>query len=189
MRAGLSFPCSPGIWSQTVPYQVKTSHLRSSQSLDVRTRNRLNHMLVSLTLKKKQSEPAPRCHRVTRRAGCQKATMELSLQNLQLLSHLHYPMDTHQLTSSQGEADGVSEREYDVAGVGGGEFALRLVPRQRAAPFYWRSRLHTHTHTQISLLTQLNHGICCFAKPCRHQDDEEKLYHGTGGFLTSMRGG
>jgi hypothetical protein len=54
-----------------------------------------------------------------RRAGCQKATTELSLQNLQLLSHLHYPMDTCQLTSPQGEADGVSEREYDVAGIGG----------------------------------------------------------------------
>jgi hypothetical protein len=51
--------------------------------------------------------------------GCQKATMELSLQNLQLLSHLHYPMDTHQLTSSQGEADGVSEQEYYVAGIRG----------------------------------------------------------------------
>jgi hypothetical protein len=40
----------------------------------------------------------------------------------------------------------VSEREYDVAGIGGGEFALRLVPRQRAAPLYWRSQSHTHTH-------------------------------------------
>jgi hypothetical protein len=28
-------------------------------------------------------------------------------------------MDTRQLTYSQGEADGVSEREYDVAGIGG----------------------------------------------------------------------
>jgi len=55
-------------------------------------------------------------------------------------------MDTYQLTSSQGEADGVSEREYDVAGIGGGEFALRLVPHQRAAPFYRRTRTHTHTH-------------------------------------------
>jgi hypothetical protein len=63
---------------------------------------------------------APRCHRVTSRAGCQKATTELSLQNSQSLSHLHYLTDTHQLTSSQGEADGVSEWEYDIAGVGGG---------------------------------------------------------------------
>jgi hypothetical protein len=85
--------------------------------------------------------------------------MELSLQNLQLLSHLHYPMDTHQLTSSQGEADGVSEQEYDVAGIGGSEFALRLVPHQRAAPFYRRSRSHTHTHTaQIHKLSS-NHNI------------------------------
>jgi hypothetical protein len=54
-------------------------------------------------------------------------------------------MNTHQLTSSQGEADGVSEWEYDIAGVGGGEFALRLVPHQRAASFYWRTRTHSHT--------------------------------------------
>ncbi len=97
---------------------------------------------------------------MTRRAGCQKATMELSLQNLQLLSHLQYPMDTYQLTSSQGEADGVSEWEYDIAGVGRGEFALRLVPRQRAAPFYRRLRSHTHTHTHTlfySTLLALTH--------------------------------
>ena len=37
-------------------------------------------------------------------------------------------------------------RGYDVAGVGGGEFALRLVSRQRVAPLYWRSRTHTYTH-------------------------------------------
>jgi hypothetical protein len=80
--------------------------------------------------------------------------MGLSLQNLQLLSHLRYPMDTRQLTSPQGEADGVSEREYDVAGIGGGEFALRLVPHQRAAPLYWRLRSHTLTH--IEELTKAN---------------------------------
>ena len=40
-----------------------------------------------------------------------------------------------------------SPRGYDGAGVGGGEFALRLVPRQRVAPLYWRSSSHTHTHT------------------------------------------
>jgi hypothetical protein len=71
--------------------------------------------------------------------------MESSLRDLQLLSHLRYPMDTCQLTSSQGEADGVSEREYDVAGVGGGEFALQLVSHQRVAPLYRWSRSHTHT--------------------------------------------
>jgi hypothetical protein len=36
-RAGLSFPCSPGIWFRTVPHRPKTGYLRSSQSLDVRT--------------------------------------------------------------------------------------------------------------------------------------------------------
>jgi hypothetical protein len=38
-------------------------------------------------------------------------------------------------------------RGYDVAGIGGGEFALQLVSRQRVAPPYWRSDTHTHTHT------------------------------------------
>ncbi len=90
-------------------------------------------MLVSLTLKRKCSELAPRCHRVTRRGECQKVTTELSLQNLQSLSHPRYPMDTRQLTSSQGEADGVSDRDMTLQALGGGEFALRLVPRQSAA--------------------------------------------------------
>ncbi len=136
--------CAPPDW--------RLATFAPSQSLDVRTSRRYLSTLVSLTLKRKQSKPAPRCHRVTCQAGCQKATMELSLWNLQLLSHLRYPTDTRQLTSSQGEADGASEREYDVAGIGGGEFALRLVPRQRAAPLYWRSRSHTHTHTMQPLL-------------------------------------
>jgi hypothetical protein len=36
-------------------------------------------------------------------------------------------------------------RGYDIAGVGGGEFALQLVLHQRVAPPYWRSDTHTHT--------------------------------------------
>jgi hypothetical protein len=36
-------------------------------------------------------------------------------------------------------------RGYEIAGVGGGEFTLRLVPRQKVAPLYWRSDTHTHT--------------------------------------------
>ena len=43
------------------------------------------------------AETAPRCHRVTHRAGHQQVT--------QMLSHIHYPTDTRQLTSPQGEAD------------------------------------------------------------------------------------
>jgi hypothetical protein len=35
-------------------------------------------------------------------------------------------------------------REYDVAGIGGGEFTLRLIPRQKVAPLFWRSDTHTH---------------------------------------------
>ncbi len=56
---------------------------------------------------------------MTRRAGCQKATTELSLQNLQLLSHLRYPTDIRQLTSPQGEADGVSDRGITLQALGG----------------------------------------------------------------------
>jgi hypothetical protein len=43
------------------------------------------------------AKTAPKCHRVTRQAGFQKAT--------QLLSYIHYPTETCQLTSPQGEAD------------------------------------------------------------------------------------
>ncbi len=91
-------------------------------------------------------EPAPKCHRVTHRAGHQKVTMECLL-NLQSLFYLCYPETPVSLHSPQGETDVRSPRRYDVAGVGGGEFALRLVPRQRAAPHYWRSSSHTHTHS------------------------------------------
>jgi hypothetical protein len=56
---------------------------------------------------------------VTHQAGCQKATTELSLQNSQSLSHLHYPTDTHQLTSPQGEADGVSDGGMTLQALGG----------------------------------------------------------------------
>jgi hypothetical protein len=40
-------------------------------------------------------------------------------------------------------------REYDIAGIGGGEFTLRLIPCQKVAPLYWRSDTHTHTHTHF----------------------------------------
>jgi hypothetical protein len=92
-------------------------------------------MLVSSTLKKQANELTPRCLRVLRRVGCQKVTTELSLRNLQLLSHLRYLTNTRQLTSSQGEADGVYDGGMMLQALGGDEFALRLVPRQRAAPF------------------------------------------------------
>ncbi len=98
-----------------------------------------------------RASQAPRCHRVTRRAGCQKATTELSLQNLQSLSHLHYPTDTRQLTSPRGEVDGVSDGGMTLQALGGGEFALWLVPRQRVAPFYRRSRTHTHSCAVVSV--------------------------------------
>jgi hypothetical protein len=64
--------------------------------------------------------------------------------NSQSLSYLHYPETPVSLHSPQGETDVWSPRGYDVTGVGGGEFALRLVPRQKADPLHWRSSSHTH---------------------------------------------
>ena len=48
-------------------------------------------------LARSNKETAPRCHRLTRRAGCQKATTEPSQQGLQSLFNLCHPMDTRQL--------------------------------------------------------------------------------------------
>ncbi len=88
---------------------------------------------------------APRCHRVTHRAGCQKATAELSLQNLQSLSHLLYPTDTCQLTSSQGEADGVSDGGKAVQALGGVNSPCGWY-RVRGQLPSTGGREHTHTH-------------------------------------------
>jgi hypothetical protein len=35
--------------------------------------------------------------------------------------------------------------------LGGGEFTLGMIPRQKEAPLYWRSDTHTHTHTHVSI--------------------------------------
>jgi hypothetical protein len=51
--------------------------------------------------------------------GTATCTTELSLQDLQSLSHLRYPMDTRQLTSPQGEADGVSDGGMTLQALGG----------------------------------------------------------------------
>jgi hypothetical protein len=64
--------------------------------------------------------------------------------NLQSLSYLRYPETPITLYSPQEETDVRSLRGYDIAGIGGGEFALRLVPPQSAAALYWRSSSHTH---------------------------------------------
>ncbi len=69
--------------------------------------------------------------------------------NSHSLSYLRYPETPVSLHSPQRETDVWCPRGYDVAGFGGGEFALQLVPCQRAAPLYWRSSSHTHTHTRI----------------------------------------
>jgi hypothetical protein len=52
-------------------------------------------------------------------------------------------------------------RGYDIAGIEGGEVALRLVLRQTVAPPYWRSDTHTHTHTCMLKL----HTIITFPDP------------------------
>jgi hypothetical protein len=91
---------------------------------------------------------APRCYRVTHRAGCQKATMELSLRNSQLLSHLPYPMDTRQLTSSQGEADGVSDGGMRLQTLGGVNSPCGWY-RVRGQLPSTGGREHTHTHTYV----------------------------------------
>jgi hypothetical protein len=51
-------------------------------------------------------------------------------------------------------------REYDVAGVGGGEFTLRLTPRQKVAPLYWRSDTHTHMTEGFQYFGQACARIC-----------------------------
>jgi hypothetical protein len=45
--------------------------------------------------------------------------------------------------------------EYDVAGIGGGEFTLWLIPRQKVAPLYWRSDTHTHMMPLVQLALML----------------------------------
>jgi hypothetical protein len=104
----------------------------------------------------------PRYHRVTRRAGCQKATTELSLQNLQSLSHIRNPKNTSQLTSPQGEADGVTDGRMTLQAWGRGEFALWLVPRQRVAPPLLEDE-NTHTHLPLHCLLILpGHHLDCY---------------------------
>ncbi len=76
--------------------QLRLSQYRSlSRAVTLTTHDRL---FGNLKRQERQvAEMAPKCHRVTRWAGFQKAT--------QSLSHIRYPTDTRQLTSPQGEAD------------------------------------------------------------------------------------
>ncbi len=83
---------------------------------------------------------------MTRRVGCQKATTELSLQNLQSLSHLRYPTDTRQLTSPQGEADGVSNGGMTLQALGGLNLPCGWYRIRGQLPST-RGREDTHTHT------------------------------------------
>ncbi len=78
----------------------------------------------------------------------QKATMELSIQNLQLLSQLRYPTDIRQLTSPQGEADGVSEGGMTSQGRRGeGDFLAVGTASQGSPPPLEVEITHTHIHT------------------------------------------
>jgi hypothetical protein len=88
---------------------------------------------------------------VTRRAGCQKGTTELSLKNLQLLSHLCYPTDTRQLTSPQGEADGVSDRGMMLQTLGGGLICLAVGTASEGSSLLPEDEnTHTHSFTLLS---------------------------------------
>jgi hypothetical protein len=71
--------------------------------------------------------------------------------NLQSLSYLRYPETPVSLHSPQGETGVRSPRGYDVAVVEGGEFALRLVPHQRAAPSTG-GQVHTHKYSLCSFI-------------------------------------
>jgi hypothetical protein len=85
---------------------------------------------------------------VTHRAGCQKATKELSLRNSQSLSHLRYPTDTRQLTSLQGEADGVSHGGMMLQALGGVNLPCGWYHVKGQLPSNGgREHTHTHTHT------------------------------------------
>jgi hypothetical protein len=76
--------------------QLRLSQYRSL--LRVVTLTTHDQLFGNLKRQERQvAEMAPKCHRVMRRAGFQKAT--------QSLSHIRYPTDTRQLTSPQGEAD------------------------------------------------------------------------------------
>ncbi len=85
---------------------------------------------------------------MTCRVGCQKATTELSLRNSQSLSHLRYPTDTRQLTSPQGEADGVSDGGMTLQALGGVNSPCDWY-RVRGQPPSTGGQEHTHTHMQV----------------------------------------
>ncbi len=69
-------------------------------------------------------------------------------KNSQSLSHLRYPMDTRQLTSSQGEADGVSDGGMMLQALGGVNSPCSWCRIRGQLPST-RGREHTHTHMYI----------------------------------------
>jgi hypothetical protein len=59
--------------------------------------------------------------------------------------------------------------------LGGGEFALRLVSRQRVAPLYWRSNTHTHTYGMKHKSTSVKNPQAKTILECIHAVVENKL--------------
>ncbi len=80
---------------------------------------------------------------MTRWAGCQKVTTELSLRNSQSLSHLRYLTDIRQLTSPQGEADGVFDGAMTLQALGGVNSPCDRY-RVRGQPLSTGGQEHTH---------------------------------------------
>jgi hypothetical protein len=68
-----------------------------------------------------------------------------------LLSHLHYPMDTRQLTSSQGEADGVSDGGMTLQALGGVNLPCGWY-RVRGQLPSTGGQEHTHTHRVLEVI-------------------------------------
>ncbi len=96
--------------------------------------------------KASNKETAPRCHRVTRQVGHQKATTEPSQQGLQLLSHLRLPNGHPSANISPGRGWCVeSSRDMALQALWGVDQPCGWNRVIRVAPHYRWSR-HTHTH-------------------------------------------
>jgi hypothetical protein len=123
--------------------------------------------------KASNEETAPRCHRVMCQVGHQKAPQDphgvLSCCPINV-----YPMDTHQLTSPQGEAGVRSPAEIWRCRHCGGESALQLELRNRIAPHYQWSR-HTHMHKVLLGRKVRKLPLRPLQQSCHHQSGKVTL--------------
>jgi hypothetical protein len=181
MRAGLPILCSSGTWFSSAPtgvtcgqrctisspgYEtpvtaIQPSLLRFAHLCLMQYRSLLQ--IVTLTMrgtysseickgkKGKLWEPAPKCHRVTRRAGHQKVTMECLYKFAVTVLTVCYPETPVSLHSPQGETDMRSPRGYDVAGALGGVNSPCGWYRVRGQPPSTGGQVHTHTSLQSLL--------------------------------------